>query len=270
MNLFLKCLKFYVNSSIHVALAVVSLTCITYLDFDLKIEQNLLSFVFFSTILAYTFVKYISLVKHKHLKLARSLKLIIILSLFSILPIFISLVHFETKVLIFITLLGLFTLLYVLPFLPKAKNLRDISGLKIFIIALVWTGTTVMLPFLTSEFDLRSFYPEFILYAVSRFFIVIALIIPFEIRDLKLDDIYLKTLPQVLGVFRSKVLAVVLILCSMVLLYFSQIDTYIYVYIYLLLILLVIYSKRESGFYYSALLVEGVPILWFLLKYLMS
>lgn len=266
MNLFCKILKLYINSSIHVALAVVSFTCITYLDFDLKIEKNVLAFVFFSTIVAYTFVKYIPLVKQERLRLTKSLKSIFILALVSVLPIFISLFYFEARVVFFIFFLGLFTLLYVLPFLPKAKNLRDVSGLKIFIIALVWIGTTVILPFLSSEFELSSFDVEKIMYIMSRFLLVIALIIPFEIRDLNLDQIYLKTLPQVFGIFKSKLLAVSFVLTSMLLLSFVILDTNIYVFIHALIILLILFSKRHNAFLYTALLVESVPILWFLLK----
>jgi hypothetical protein len=237
------------------------------LDFGLEIQERILAFVFFSTIVAYTFVKYIPLVKQKPLRLTKSLKFIFILSLLSILPILVSIFYFELNLVLFIFLLGLFTLLYVLPFLPKAKNLRDVSGLKIFIIALVWTGTTVLLPFLSSEIEMSSLAPEMIFYTLSRFLIVIALIIPFEIRDLKLDNIYLKTLPQVLGVLKSKILAVVLVLLSIVLLHFVQTDTYIYVIIHTLIIILIVCSKRQNAFFYTALLVEAVPILWVLLKY---
>lgn len=267
MNFISKILTLYINSSMHVALAVVSFACITYLDFDLEINNSVLVFVFFSTLVAYTFVKYIPLIKHDHLKLTNRLKFIFILSVVSILPIFISLFYFELEVIVFILLLGVFTLLYVLPFLPEAKNLRDVSGLKIFIIAFVWTGTTVILPFLSAEIEWSSLDAEKTLYIMSRFLIVVALIIPFEIRDLKLDEIYLKTLPQVLGVFQTKILAVGLILMSMICLSIVMIDTYIYVYIHILVVMLVLFSKRRDAFLYTALLVEAVPILWFLLKY---
>jgi len=125
----------------------------------------------------------------------------------------------------------------------------------------------VILPFLSSEFELSSLDAEKTLYIMSRFLIVIALIIPFEIRDFKMDEIYLKTLPQVLGIFKSKALAIGLVLLSMLLLTLVEIDTYIYVYMHLLIIILILFSKRRNAFLYTALLVEAVPILWFLLKY---
>lgn len=270
MSVFLKLLKLYINSSIHVALAAVSFLCITYLDFNLQISIDLTVFVFFSTLVAYNFVKYIHLIKQKQHKFSRSLKFIITLSIFSIAPIFISLLNFQIHTLFFVVILGIFTLLYVLPFFPRAKNLRDVSGLKVFIIAIVWTGTTVVLPFISFEIVLSSLDTDKIFYSISRFTFVIALIIPFEIRDLKLDAIYLKTLPQVLGVTQSKTLGVGLVIVSVVVLSNVLIDTWIYVCIHLLLILLVIFSKRRNAFLYTVILVESVPILWFFLKFVIA
>lgn len=266
MSVFLKLLKLYINSSIHVALAAVSFLCITYLDFNLQISIDLTVFVFFSTLVAYNFVKYVHLIKQKQHKFSRSLKFIITLSIFSIAPIFISLLNFQIHTLFFIVILGIFTLLYVLPFFPRAKNLRDVSGLKVFIIAIVWTGTTVVLPFISSEIVLSSLGGEFIWYSLSRFLIVIALIIPFEIRDLNLDAIYLKTLPQVFGVFQTKILAISATLLSFYLLSFVVNDTITFLYIHSFVIFLVLLSKRHNAFLYTALLVESVPILWLLLK----
>lgn len=270
MNFFFKILKTYINSSIHVALAVVSFVCITYLDFNLIADKIVLVFVFSSTIIAYTLVKYIPLINQVNYRPSNSVKFTLALSLISLIPLLFSLFYFRTDVLIFISLIVLLTLLYMLPFLPKAKNLRDISGLKIFIIALVWTATTVILPFLSNGIDLSSFDVDMILYTMSRFLIVISLTIPFEIRDLKLDHIYLNTLPQVLGVFTSKALAIGLVVLSSFLLNSIEIDTLLYMYVHIFIILLILFSKRRQGFFYTAFLVESVPIIWFLLKYFLG
>lgn len=266
MKNFYSILKFYINSSIHVAVAVVAFAGITFLDFGLEFKNHLLVFIFFSTLVAYTFVKHLHLLRYRRSIYKDDLKYILVLASISIVPILVSLFYFKLETLVFIVLLGIFTLLYVLPFLPKAKNLREVNGLKIFIIALVWTGTTVILPFISSEIELSSPDAEKILYIMSRFFIVIALIIPFEIRDLKLDQIYLKTLPQVLGVFKSKVLAINLVLLSMLLLYCSEINTEADVFIHVTIIGLIWFSRPHKAFYYTALLVESVPVFWFLSK----
>jgi hypothetical protein len=270
VKLLFKILRFYINASIHVALAVGSFTCITYLDFDVDIEAYILVFVFFSTLVAYTFVKYIPSIKNRPFKWTKSLKAIFTLALISIIPIGVSLIYIDVISLALVGFLGLLTLLYVLPFLPKAKNLRDVSGLKIFIIALVWSGTTVVLPLVAYDYSFTWYDSEFLSYICSRFFIVVALIIPFEIRDLKLDDIYLQTLPQVLGVIKTKILAVVLVILSMFLLIYSHLESYIYVFIHGIIIILILGSKRKNAFLYTALMVESVPILWVVMKYFAS
>lgn len=267
MNLLSKLLRLYINSSIHVAFAVLAFTCITYLDFNLEFQNHVLLFIFFSTIVAYTFVKYVPLLTYSDYSINNNLKLIYSISLLSIIPIIYSFFYFDIVVISFIAGLALLTLLYVLPFLPRARNLRDVGGLKVFIIALVWTGTTSILPLLSSEIELNSFSTEELLYICSRFLIVVALIIPFEIRDMKLDQIYLKTLPQVFGVLQSKILAVSFTIISMYLLSLVVFDTYIYVLIHFLIIILVLKSNRQNTYLYTSLLVEAVPILWFLLKY---
>ncbi|WP_026302518.1 prenyltransferase UbiA [Psychroflexus tropicus] len=267
MKLLSKILRFYINSSIHVALAVVSFACITYMDFDIYIESNILIFVFFSTIVAYTFVKYIPWIVTNISTLATSLKSIFILALISIVPLIISFSQLDIASMMLVGVLGIFTLLYVLPFLPKAKNLRDVSGLKIFIIALVWSGATVVLPLFSSEIAPSWFEADTLYYISSRFCFVIALIIPFEIRDLKLDSIYLKTFPQILGIKKTKAMGCSLVLVSALLLY-NSIDSYSYIWIHIVLVYLILGSRKQNAFYFTALWVESVPILWMLLKYL--
>ena len=267
MNFLDKILKFYIHSSLHVAFAVVAFVGVTYLDFGLKFDLWLMGFVFFSTILAYTFVKHIHLIREKKFQWSLKLKLIFLFAALSSIPITISLFHFDAELISIMVGLGIFTLLYVLPFLPKAKNLRDVSGLKIFIIALVWSGATVVLPLFSFENAISWYEANILYYISSRFCFVIALIIPFEIRDLKLDDIYLKTLPQVLGVMKTKLLAIVLVLGSCFFLNSAQVESSAYMIIHVLMIILILGSKKQKAFLYTAFVVESVPILWFALKY---
>lgn len=266
MKILLKILNLYINSSVHVAIAVASFTGLTYLDLGLDLQYYSISFVFFSTIFAYTFVKYLPFVWQNFKPLNNTIKGFYLLALFSVVPAVISLYQFSLQAFVFTSGLGVLTLLYALPFLPSAKNLRDISGLKIFIISLVWTGATVILPLFTSEFEWSSLTYTELLYTGSRFLIVTALIIPFEIRDLKLDHIYLKTLPQVLGVFWSKVLAISFTLMSMFLL--SSIDIYIEVdsIFHIIIIIMILGAKSRNSFYYASFWVESIPVLWFLSK----
>ena len=160
MQLLQRFLNFYINSSIHVAFAVVSLTYITCLQFRITHNQNLLFFIFFATITGYNFVKYFGVAKFHHRSLADWLKAIQVFSLISFLAMCYYAMQLHVNSLFVLSFLGLINFLYAIPLLPmrffrdQQKNLRQISGLKIYLIALVWSVTTVFLPLI--EFGCNS------------------------------------------------------------------------------------------------------------------
>lgn len=127
MQVLKRVFDFYINSSIHVALAVCCLTYITLLEFDLVINFSLLLFTFFSTITGYNFVKYFGLAKFHHRSLAAWLKYIQIFSFFS----FIALIYFsfklEIKTLYYLGALGIITFLYAIPFCLKKFYLTRVE-----------------------------------------------------------------------------------------------------------------------------------------------
>ena len=162
--------------------------------------------------------------------------------------------------------MGLFTLLYILPFFGGGKNLRALAGVKIYVIAFVWSGVTVLLP-LIGKIELMQW--DVLLEFTQRFLFVFALTLPFEIRDLKFDVANLKTVAQIFGVRNSKIIGV-LTLLTILLLEFIKVESDIRSVISLILISvllsnLIINSKIRQTKYYSSLWVEGVPILWCLL-----
>ena len=143
MNLIKLILNFYVNSSIHVAVAVYSLVRITESYFQLPYNENLDYFIFYATITGYNFIKYAGVAKFYHRSLTRSMRLIQVFSLFC----FCLLVYYglklPTSTLFYFIPFGLLTVVYVVPFLGGfQKNLRRVSYLKIFLVAFVWSGVT--------------------------------------------------------------------------------------------------------------------------------
>lgn len=110
---------------------------------------------------------------------------------------------------------GIISLGYALKFLPAKKgklNLRDIPALKIVLISLTWAIPTVFLPLLNSPNQIGN---EHFIFSLERVFFVIAITIPFDIRDLKYDSSSMKTMPQLLGIKGSLWLSVILlIICA--------------------------------------------------------
>ena len=173
---------FYLDASIHVALAIVSLVIATSLLLNIPVDAHLAFFLFFGSIGCYNFVKY-GPEAEKYLKLTNVYHKNI--QIFSIACLLFAgyhahMIRMETWV--GIAVLVCMTVLYAVPLLPKAKNLRNLGGLKIFIVAGVWAGTTVILPCLETPINLSwDIYME----TTQRFLLVLVLLVPFEIRDLK-------------------------------------------------------------------------------------
>jgi hypothetical protein len=232
------------------------------LEFDLANSLSLYGFVIFGTITAYNFVKYAGVAGLHHRSLTKSLKTIQVFSVLS----FVLFLYFgfqqaiETLLVAF--LFGLLTIFYAIPFLQK-KNLRTISGLKIFIVAIVWAGVTVMVPVVASE---NHFYNDQMITFIQRVLLVVVLTLPFEIRDLPFDSVTLKTLPQRLGVSMVKIAGYLTMICCVLLDFLKEDALSFYtsslIIFCLLTSLCLFYAKKRQARYFASFWVESLPILW--------
>jgi hypothetical protein len=93
------------------------------------------------------------------------------------------------------------SIFYVVP--VRNKNLRTTPFLKTPLISLVWVLVLFVLPTVNEGKSLVYFLPEFI----GLYFLIAAMTIPFDIRDLKVDYPHQKTVPQLVGIKGSKILA---------------------------------------------------------------
>ncbi len=276
MELSKRILNFYINSSIHVALAASAFTYITLVQFGLAYNVNLLYFVFFATITGYNFVKYFGVAKFHHRSLAGWLKAIQVFSLISFIAMCYYAYGLKINTLLILSVSGLVTFLYAIPLLPMTyfrdpqKNLRQISGLKIYVIALVWMVITVLLPLIESDISLDS---DVVITSMQRFLFVIVLMFPFEIRDLNYDSLKLATIPQKIGVKNTKIIAVLLLMVFFVLDYFKDeltSDSILSTLTIVFMTLLFVFSNKNQSKYYSAFWVEGLPIVWLIILLMLS
>ena len=262
--------EFYINSSIHVALAVCAFTGISSQVLHTSTSIELLCFIFFGTITGYNFVKYAGIAKLHHYSLTNSLRAIQIFSLFcAIICVFFAF-RISIKTLLACIPLGLLTLFYAVPIAPKQNNLRTLPTLKIFVIAAVWAATTVYLPEIDSGHSLNG---RMWMLITERFLLVLVLILPFEIRDVAFDDIELGTFPQMVGVKWTKILGYILLLIYLGLVFFGQQPNFEEKFVKSLLALLTAFAlllaKVSQGPYFSSFWVEGIPIIcwalyWFI------
>ena len=261
-----KIFDFYINSSIHVALAVVSLSLISALHFEVPVNIFQLVFIFFGAVTSYNFVKYAEVAGLHHRSLARGLRNIQIFSLFCFVGLLITTFLVSLEILLYSALFGALTLLYALPVFSRRRNLRNIPGIKIFIIALVWAGVTVVLPLTGAK---NVIFRDLLVELIQRFLLVLVWILPFEIRDLKYDLEELGTIPQRIGVTPTKIFG--LILLSIVVLlellkssFFSAAGAALAV-VCVISGILVLISRENRSRYFAAFWVESIPIFWVLI-----
>jgi len=164
--------------------------------------------------------------------------------------------------LVILILLGL-TGFYALPVLPQAKNLRSLGGLKIFLVAVVWSGITVILPY--TEIGKVFVWDDWV-EIVQRILMVLALLIPFEIRDLAYDKPELKTVPQRIGVTQTKVFGSFLVLFFFFLTFLKDEITELEIIaksmLFLILGGLMFLTKRNQSKFFASFWVEVIPIFW--------
>jgi hypothetical protein len=271
MNFIKRLFDFYLDASIHVALAVVALLKISAIFFDIELGDHLTYFVFFGTIINYNFIKYGIEAEKYILVINRYHKNI---QIFSFMCLLLTCYHgwflsADSWLILFI--LTMLTGLYALPVLPQARNLRSLGGLKIFIVAMVWSGVTVVLPLAEAE---RVLGWDIWIEVIQRILMVLVIMIPFEIRDLAYDQPDLKTIPQRIGVLRTKLFGTFLVLLLFLLTFLKDEITDLELVAKGILCLalggLMFVTKRNQTKYFSSFWVEAIPIVWGVLIWSMT
>lgn len=150
-------------------------------------------------------------------------------------------------------------MLYPLPWIMKNKGggLRSVPGLKLFIISFVWAFSTGFLPAIWNGHN--GWY-----WLLERFFWTMALTIPFDVRDIKLDAESIKTLPHVIGPRNSIYLAHAALWMSFsILVMIFGMPVFSTFILFLFFAIIIIIARAELGDLYYSFLIEGLP--WFLL-----
>lgn len=259
-------LDFYLDASIHVALAVFALVQITFQTLNISRDYHLSFFIFYGSISCYNFIKY-GVEAEKYVLVANPYhKGIQFLSFIALGAAFYHGCFLNFRVWVGVGVLVFLTALYALPVLPKAKNLRSWGGLKIFIVGIVWAGATVFLPVLSAETLVTwDVYIEIL----QRFILVLILLVPFEIRDMKYDKLELRTLPQRFGVTKTKILGSFATLLFFFLTFLkdeiSSKELILKGLLFLTLGIIMYSTKRNQTKYFSSFWVESIPIFWWIL-----
>jgi 4-hydroxybenzoate polyprenyltransferase len=272
-------LDFILFSNIFMALCAVAQGLLTFCLIDSKPIVSVSWLLFTSTLGIYNFSILISKPKEpekspykrvrwffSHYRLMVTVTIVCMLSL---IPLFL-LLSIESRILLIF--LGILSFLYGIPLFSLGGlkfGLRNIPGLKPFLITLVWTMSCVLLPVLEAQ-DLHtadiSMRDTTILIA-KRFLFVAALTVPFDIRDLFQDKQFgLKTIPVAWGEKNAYLFCQVLLAGYIVLLFlfhnngFNS-DFWALTSVAFLTGWLIFKSKWEKDEYYYFFYLDGVLIL---------
>ncbi len=263
-----KLIQFIVYSNIWISIGATFLCWqIFYLN-QLETNYSYLLFIFFSTLFSYnlqrlTRIKSIAkqspnswVVKHK--QEANILLAISFVGALCTAPIF----KFPFT-LFWLVVLGIVSVGY------SYKNFRDIPYLKIIMISISWGIACAIIPFIIDgNYQLSTLIINFCIITLY----ITAITIPFDIRDLGLDEDTKKTIPQVVGISKAKNIALLLLGISLILFafQFAIFKTIIYMITSLLSGYLIKNSKKEQEDIYYTLFIDGHIILQFLLIFFLS
>jgi hypothetical protein len=266
MRIFKHILDFYIESSLHVALAVYALIWITFLKLNISYDEPVAYFGFYGTIVGYNFIKYDELARVKKTELTNLFKIIIGISAFS----FFATCYYFLQLKLITQFIGLgvllITVLYTLPLFPNKVNMRNWSGIKIYLVALAWVGVTVVLPVINAEL---GFTLLIIIKCMQRFLFVFILMLLFEIVDLQFDVLSLKTIPQKIGIRNTKILNYGIIILFLILdflkpnLTFKQLG--VSFLIASILMFFTFFTSDKKNKYYTSFWVESIPVIWLFL-----
>lgn len=213
MNKYLrKILDFILFSNVFIALGALAQGLVTYQLLGIEPDKDVLAILFCATLALYNFSILLARPKDYTASPHRRVRWIFsnyrfnvtttLIATLSLLPLasFLSL-----PALILLSFLALLSISYSLPifrFRGQWFALRSVTGVKLFLIALVWSLSCVLLPIveLGGEEGLNLPAGYVLLLFLSEFVFVAALTVPFDIRDSFLDKQHdLKTLPNMLG-----------------------------------------------------------------------
>jgi hypothetical protein len=142
------------------------------------------------------------------------------------------------------------------------RNIRELPHLKIHSIALTWTVIMVLFPIVNENI---YNWEVLILFIPAHYIYFIAIGIPFDIRDLKYDLPTQRTIPQVVGVRKAKMISIVLLIIVSV--YLGVFSPYsllnpLFILVFLTQILLITFTtEKQKSICYATLIDGGIMLL---------
>jgi hypothetical protein len=170
---------------------------------------------------------------------------------------------------------ALLVLFYSFPSGGRNVGIRQVPGMKLWLISLLLVFITVALPIIASG---MVFSQKVLWHALQRLFFVMAVAIAFDIRDVESDTPEMKTIPQRFGVKGSRLIAFSLLAfydISLLIQFFTGSFLSLPVLLALVVpsemaaLLIYLIAQPRSSLFYS-LWMDAALVAWFPLLYLSS
>ncbi len=256
---------FLAYSNIWVSLSVGAITANLLIINKLELNIPIILHNICLSFLSYNYIYWLGHLMHptktesiRKRIMSKNWLLILFLNIVAIIYILFCLHIYNTSQWIILMGLTTITLLYTLPF-KYNLGLRWLPSLKVYAISLCWT--ILVLP-LQSKSLLGT--EVIIKQGLLTFLFIIALTIPFDIRDIQNDSITLKTIPHLLGVQNAIWLSQGLLIITGIFLITNAItpaEIIIHIIAILGSLILIAKSNKRDPLYYSFIL-EGIPVYW--------
>lgn len=264
-------INFFLFGNIYVALAAVCLIQST--GIQLQHSDHLVAYsslVFFATLFIYNLQRFfykpqqdkdLNSIRRKWIfENQTSVKLLTIIGLFGVIFTFF---FNDFNIVFYLSPLLILSLAYFLPFI----KLRKSPLFKLFTLVIVWTMVTAVVPVLLTDTEL--FTKNNWIHIALRFCFMMAICIPFDLRDLQIDaNDNVSTLPQIIGEKNAKRLAVGFMLTYVILiiLQYTMGITNMKIFVALTIsalitLTVVLMSNSKRGEYFYVALIDGTMIL---------
>lgn len=172
----------------------------------------------------------------------------------------ISIFHFSIPLVLFSLFFSFVCYWYTAPFF--GHKLREIPGIKIIVTALTWSYACVAFPLLNEGVSLG----ETLLFSLLLFCYMVAIILPFDIRDVHIDDSHQSTVPQRIDVPLTKVLGAVLLIgftAGSIACGFVTPDNWLfYGAVAIQLVFLLLTSEKKNYFFFGCIDLSMVLLGW--------
>lgn len=137
------------------------------------------------------------------------------------------------------------------------NNLREFPYLKIHAIALTWTLIIVLFPIVNENI---ADWGTLMIFSVAHYCYFVAVAIPFDIRDLNHDAPTQRTIPQVVGMRKAKVVSILLLISTAIgigIVFPYLLKTLPFVFAILTQIVLVAFTTLSRQEIYYSVLIDG-------------